>query len=165
MASRKRESSVFIFGSRHKRVRCTDFSRNLLGDRNKKPTKVGTPNASSKHLHIGTEFAMNVRVTTWSEFKQRWDGVCNFLMGGECIPFDFRLPALDRVVEELRRDELASIGPGVTGDRLLLEDASKRFREKSIETALASPFSLAHYRLSRFDAPGKCLHGFGAKVL
>jgi hypothetical protein len=108
---------------------------------------------------------MHTHVSTWPEFKQRWDGVCNFLMGGECIPFDFPLPALDRVVEELRRDELSEIGPGRKADRLLVQDASKAFRAKPIDRALAEPFSMAHYRLSRFDAPGKCLHGFGAKVL
>jgi hypothetical protein len=108
---------------------------------------------------------MNAKITTWVEFKQRWDGVRNFLMGGECIPFEFRIPPLDRVVDLVRRDEMAEIGPGISADRLLLEDASKAFRAKSIDQALASPFSLAHYRLSCFDTPGKCLHGFGERVL
>src|ERR1041384_2199449 len=48
-----------MFRSRTDRVRCTDFSRNLLGDRNKKPTKVGTPNAIPKDPHIGIAFRMS----------------------------------------------------------------------------------------------------------
>ncbi len=104
-------------------------------------------------------------VTSWAQFQTRWDGMRNFLMQGEVVPFAFHMPPLDRVVEELRRDEMASIGPGTRGDRLLLEECSAAFRALSIEQALESSFSLAHFRLSRFDAPGRFLHGFAAQVL
>jgi hypothetical protein len=58
---------------------------------------------------------MNRRVNDWAEFSQRWDGVQNFLMGGECIPFSFDMPAIDRVVSEMRDDSAAKIGSGEKG--------------------------------------------------
>ena len=41
-------------------------------------------------------------VRTWTESQRRWSGVHNFLLAGECVPFAFDLPPLDRVVAELR---------------------------------------------------------------
>jgi hypothetical protein len=104
-------------------------------------------------------------VLTWSEFQQHWAGIHNFRMAGECAPFDFEVPALDRVIAELRDDELVRITTGARGARSQLKDSSAEFRTKSIEEAMAGPFALAHFKLSRFDTPGKFLHGFGQKVL
>src|ERR1051325_9938404 len=70
-----------------------------------------TKKTFARRLHkLGLTKYMNAKITTWVEFKQRWDGVRNFLMGGECIPFEFRIPPLDRVVDLVRRDEMAEIG-------------------------------------------------------
>lgn len=104
-------------------------------------------------------------VRTWTEFQHRWGGVHNFLLGGECVPFAFALPPLDRVVEELRADDLARITPGTRGDRLQLDDMAAVFRARPIDQALDQPFALAHFQLSRFDAPGRFLHGFRQQVL
>lgn len=104
-------------------------------------------------------------VRTWTEFQRRWSGVHNFLLAGECVPFAFDLPPLDRVVAELRADEKARITPGTRGDRLQLADQAGAFRALPIEQALASSFALAHFQLDRFDAPGRCLHGFTRAVL
>jgi hypothetical protein len=104
-------------------------------------------------------------VSTWSEFQQRWDGVHNFPMAGDCVPFAFAMPPLDRVVAELRADELARITPGTRGERLELTDVAAGFRALSVERALETPFALAHFQLARFDAPGKFLHGFGRGVM
>ena len=105
------------------------------------------------------------RVSTWGEFQQRWAGARNFLMAGECVPFDFAMPALDRVVAELRADPDARITPGTKGARLQLDDMAAQFRAMPVEQALAGPFALAHFQLSRFDGPGKFLHGFKQQVL
>lgn len=105
------------------------------------------------------------KVSTWTEFQRRWSGVHNFLLTGECVPFAFGLPPLDRVVAELRADELARITPGSRGNRLQLDDMAAAFRARPITQALEQPFALAHFQLSRFDAPGKFLHGFKQQVL
>lgn len=108
---------------------------------------------------------MQWTVKTWNEFCDVWDGVHNFLMTGECMPFDFAMPPLARVVEELRNDELANIGSGAKGRTLLQDNTAAQFRALPIAEALTSPFSLAHYRLSQFDQPGGFLHGFQDQVL
>ena len=104
-------------------------------------------------------------VSTWLEFQNRWAGVTNFLMAGECVPFACNVPPLDRVVSELRDDADARITPGSKGTRLQLDDMAAQFRTKPIDDAMAGPFALAHFSLARFDAPGKSLHGFRANVM
>ncbi len=104
-------------------------------------------------------------VSTWSEFQKHWAGLHNFRMAGECAPFDFEVPSLDRVVAELRSDELVRITTGARGKSIKLEDFAAEFRAQPVEEAMAGPFALAHFKLSRFDVPGKFLHGFGEQVL
>jgi hypothetical protein len=104
-------------------------------------------------------------VTTWDAFRQHWRGPHNFLMGGECSPLAFKFPPVDRVIAELSADAEARITCGIRGNTLDLADYSTHFRSLSIEKAMQEPFSLAHFKLSRFDAPGKFLHGFGVQVL
>lgn len=109
--------------------------------------------------------ALHSTVHTWAEFQERWAGVHNFLMTDECVPFAFAMPPLDRVVAEMRADPDARITPGAKGDRLQLTDMAAQFRALPVERALESSFALAHFQLTRFDAPGKFLHGFTAQVL
>ena len=104
-------------------------------------------------------------VRTWDEFIQRWAGVHNFLLAGACVPFAFAMPPLERVVAELREDELARITPGTRGDRLNLDNTAADFRRLAVDRALETSFALAHFELARFDAPGKFLHGFGREVM
>ena len=104
-------------------------------------------------------------VQTWSAFQEHWAGIHNFQMAEECVPADFEVPALDRVITELREDEQVRITTGARGKRSKLEGISAEFRDKSVEEAMAGPFALAHFKLSRFDAPGKFLHGFEQQVL
>ena len=104
-------------------------------------------------------------VRTWEQFQQRWDGVRNFLLADECVPFEFDMPPIDRVVAEMRGDELVRITPGTRGDRLHLDDTAAEFRRLPVEQAIETPFALAHFELGRFDAPGKFLHGFDARVM
>ncbi len=104
-------------------------------------------------------------VRTWSEFQHHWAGIHNFQMAGDCVPFDFEVPPLERVISELREDEMARITSGARGKRSQLEDIAAEFRAKPLAEAMAGPFALAHFKLSRFDAPGKFLHGFERRVL
>src|SRR5437016_6046647 len=108
---------------------------------------------------------MQWTVTTWDEFRDVWDGVHNFLMSGECMPFEFDIPPVEQMIEEVRDDDEVSIGPGTRGKSLLEQDIAAEFRKLPIDSALQSSFSLAHYHLSKFDKPGGFLHGFGAAVL
>ena len=102
---------------------------------------------------------------TWSEFKTAWDGVHNFLVAGECVPFRFDFPPVERVVDELRKDEMVRITPGTPDSRLRMEDCRQVFRAMRLEEALRGPFALAHFRLSRFDVDGGLLQGFKNRAL
>ncbi len=108
---------------------------------------------------------MQRTVTTWEEFCDAWDGVHNFLMANECVPFSFEMPPIERVVQEMRDDSKARITSGLKGKTLVLEDVAEKFRATPVEQALTQPFGLAHFELSVFDQPGKFLHGFGQQVL
>jgi hypothetical protein len=102
----------------------------------------------------------------WDCFRRHWAGPRNFMLRGPCVPFaDFAMPPLDRVIAELSADDEVSIGPGSVGRKLISADYRDEFRKMPLEQAMEQPFALAHYRLSKFDAPGRFLHGFGARVL
>lgn len=105
------------------------------------------------------------RVRTWADFKARWAGTQNFLVAGECVPFGFTPPPLEAIVAELRDDPDVRISPGTRGDRLQLADTAAEFRARPVTQALQSSFALAHFKLDRFDAPGRCLQGFRDQVM
>ncbi len=109
--------------------------------------------------------ATHSTVRTWPEFHRRWAGVQNFLMEGECVPFDFEMQPLASVVEEMRADVDARITPGTKGNTLQMDDMAEHFRAMPVEQAMEGPFALAHFKLARFDAPGKFLHGFEQGVM
>jgi hypothetical protein len=102
---------------------------------------------------------------TWDTFRRSWAGPRNFLLADQCVPFAFKMPPLDRVIAELSADEEAKIGPGHAGRRLSREDYRDEFRAMPLEKAIEQPFTLAHYHISKFDAPGRFLHGFGEQVM
>jgi hypothetical protein len=104
-------------------------------------------------------------IATWNAFQQAWRGPLNFLMSGDCVPFAFKFPAIEQVVAELRDEAQARIGSGIPGDRLLLDNTAERFRATPLAEAMRQPFSLAHFKLGVFDAPGRFLHGFERQVL
>ena len=108
---------------------------------------------------------MKTTVSTLADFKKHWAGPLNFLMEGECVPFEFDLPPLEEVVDLLRRDSDTNIGSGRKGDKILLDSIAADFRAMPLDKAVASSFSIAHYSLGRFDVPGKFLHGFERRVL
>ena len=39
-------------------------------------------------------------VSDWQAFREHWDGVHNFLMMGECVPFEFELPPVEQVIDD-----------------------------------------------------------------
>src|SRR5690349_13851556 len=86
-------------------------------------------------------------VTRWSEFQSRWGGLHNFLMSGEVMTrFDFETPSLERIVEEVRRDERAIFRSGVKQDAFDLTDIPDA-RTMPLDHLLARPFVLAHFGL------------------
>jgi hypothetical protein len=108
---------------------------------------------------------MHQTLTTWDRFGHDWAGVHNFLMAGELLPFAYDFPPLVQLVDELRRHPEVAIHSGAKDRSLCLDDYREQFRQRPVAELLTEPFSLAHYHLSVFDAPGRCLHGFGERVL
>jgi hypothetical protein len=104
-------------------------------------------------------------VTTWNEFRQAFDGVLNFLMAGECVPFSFDMPPVEQVIDEIRRDPDARIVSGVKGGSLDRTDTSEQFRKLPIEEAANAQFQMSHYRLPNLYGSGKLFHGFEAQVM
>jgi len=105
-------------------------------------------------------------VSTWQEFETRWDGSVNFLLTGECrkaLKFDF--PPIEQVVEEMRRDPGTGVASGAKDRTLTNDDIKAEFLALPVEQALQRPFSMSHYRLGVFDAPGRFLYGFRETVL
>lgn len=101
----------------------------------------------------------------WDSLKAYWNGVHNFRMGGDCVPFSFELPPIEEIVDELRRDPEARITAGTPGPKLKLDDISATFKALPIDRALQSEFALAHFKLANFYGPGRLLHNFEARVM
>lgn len=105
---------------------------------------------------------MTIQVNNIQEFKRRWNGVINFLVSGECLPMDIQLPPIDKLVDGIRKDARARI---LTGGPVNKQDISESFRALSIQDALCTEVSLAHFDLSRFDKPSGLLEGFYDRVM
>jgi hypothetical protein len=105
-------------------------------------------------------------VTTFQEFKKRWDGIHNFLMGGECTPFSFTLPPLVDVIQTLRNDNetrfLVSSGDVNNHSR---EPAPQQWHMMPVDELLEQPFSIGHFGIEKWDVPGGFLEGFGDSVV
>ncbi len=108
---------------------------------------------------------MQRTITSWAQFKAAWDGVHNFLMGGECVPFEFELPAIERIVEEVRQDPEARITSGRKGRTLDFSSVAEQFRSLPIDEAMGCEFGLAHFKLANFYGAGRFLEGFEERVM
>lgn len=108
---------------------------------------------------------MHKTVSDWPEFRKSWDGVINFLMAGECVPFSYEMPSIERMVEELRDDPNSRITAGAKGSSLDLTDISEPFRRLPIEEAIRSPFALANFKLQSHFGPGGLLETFEERVM
>jgi hypothetical protein len=87
-------------------------------------------------------------VTTWAEFKQRWGGLHNFLLGGEITAgFAYEMPPIERIVEEVRADQHGLVRSGVKKAEFDLTDIKAAFCELPVAEALRSRFVLAHFSL------------------
>ena len=76
--------------------------------------------------------------SNWSELSELWDGVINFLMMGECVPFSFDMPAIEKVIDEIREDEDARIVPGTKGDQLILTENAEEFRRVPMKHSICN---------------------------
>jgi hypothetical protein len=101
----------------------------------------------------------------WSELSELWDGVLNFLMIGECVPFSFDMPAMEKVIDEIRVDEDARIVPGKKGDQLILTENAEEFRKVPIDETLEMQFQMSHFKLQNFYGPGQLFHNFEEQVM
>jgi hypothetical protein len=108
---------------------------------------------------------MNKTISTWQQFQESWDGVLNFLMKCECVPFSYSLPSIERIIDELRYDSETRITPGVKGNALELTDIAESFRRLPLEEAVKATFSLAHFKLQKFYGRGQLLEGFEEHVM
>lgn len=105
------------------------------------------------------------KVITKDRFIKVWNCGYNFLMGGECIPFEFEFPRIEIMVEEVRADSKVRIYRGRKGPRLEEIDIAERFRSLPIEALLQAEFKIAHYNLGNFYGRGQILHGFEEAVM
>lgn len=108
---------------------------------------------------------MHKTINTWQQFQKSWDGVLNFLLEGECVPFSYTMPPIEHIIDELRADSEVRITSGAKSDTLDLTDIAESFRRLPIEEALRSPFALAHFKLEKFYGRGQLLDGFEEQVM
>ena len=108
---------------------------------------------------------MHQAADTPNAFRKRWNGWLNFPLAKSLVPFSYRFPPLDRMVDAVRRDEEVRILSGKRGDRMDETDISRRFRSLPIQEALDSPFQMSHFDLSRFQDPGGLLEGLEEQVM
>ena len=110
---------------------------------------------------------MPLIVNSFDQFRRHWGGMHNFVMAGDCVPVGYELPPLERIVDEVRRDDGAHITRGYPEPfvRRPAEDIADTFRRLPLDQAMATPFSMGHFGIDRFDKPGGLLHGFGEQVM
>lgn len=95
-------------------------------------------------------------VTDWEQFRQHWGGLHNFLLGGDIsADFDYPLPPLERIIDEVRQAPDAIVRGGVKSDVFDLTDIKAEFIRQPLAEALQRRFVLAHFRLH------PCLSGRG----
>lgn len=108
---------------------------------------------------------MRRRVETWEAFREHWAGPLNFLIEGDCRLPDYRLPPLEQMIDELRRDDATRIWRGAQGDSLDKTDISEGFRRLPLEDAINSPFQMSHFKVWHFYGSGQMLNGFEEQCL
>ena len=102
-------------------------------------------------------------VSTKAELAEHWAGNTNFLLAGDCVPYDFDFPPADELIDILRQDPDSRILKGGPVDDHSREDLRDSFRALPIRQALQSRFHLSHFKLAKFyDGP---LAGFEEHVM
>ncbi len=107
----------------------------------------------------------NQTVRTWDDFQRRWDGIHNFLLEGAAFGIDYKLPPLERIIDEMRFDPDARISVNSGGGKRNPTDISAHIRALPLERVMEEPFAMAHFKLANFDRPGGLLEGFEKKVM
>jgi hypothetical protein len=85
--------------------------------------------------------------------------VINFVMGSELVQFEFDLPPIDQMVDELRHcpgSRLYSGAKNATFDHTGISDT---FPKLPIAEAMESPFNIANFKLDGLSATGQLFHG------
>lgn len=103
------------------------------------------------------------RVTTWSDFRDKWKGRQNVLLGGEVFPYRFPSPPLARVVDDVRQNEHARIVTGRPADKpeatSMTDSNYLDFRQVPVEEAVRSRVQLTHFEVNEFTGPGQVFEG------
>lgn len=108
---------------------------------------------------------MHSAVNTWQAFQTQWDGVINFLLGGDCVPFAFAMPPVEEVIDIIRNDPDARIWRGAKGNSLDQTDIADSFRQLPIDEAVQTRFQMSHFKLSNFYGQGQLFEGFEEQVM
>ncbi|MCC6581012.1 MAG: hypothetical protein IT440_11275 [Phycisphaeraceae bacterium] len=100
-------------------------------------------------------------VADWQQFRQHWGGLHNFLLGGDITAdFDYPLPPLERIVDEVRCAPESIVRSGIKGDAFDLTDMKEQFVRLPLTEALRSRFVLAHFGLHPYlSGPGQVFQG------
>src|SRR6266404_5495375 len=100
-------------------------------------------------------------ITDWEQFRQRWGGLHNFLLGGDITAdFDYPLPPVERIIDEVRQSPESIVRSGVKGDVFDLSNIKAEFVRQPLAEALQRRFVLAHFRLHpQLSGPGQIFDG------
>lgn len=106
-------------------------------------------------------------IDTADQFKRCWDGIHNFVMAGQCVPFSMRMPPLEDIIDVLRHDEVTNVMPGPMDvfDHIEPTDTKAQFAAMPLEQAMQRSFRISHFDLRRFDHPGGLLEGLEDQVM
>ncbi len=104
-------------------------------------------------------------VDTRADFLAHWNCGINFFIGGECIPFVYEFPPIDRIIEALLANPNMIAISGTMPEKLEVENIAQRYRKMSYDDLMATSFQLTHFNLSEFDKPGQILDGFHERVV
>lgn len=99
------------------------------------------------------------------DFLSHWHDGINFLMSGECIPFEYNFPSTDRIIEALLANPNMIGITGTMPEKLEVENIADHFRKMSYDEMMATSFQLTHFNLHEFDGPGLILDGFFEQVV
>lgn len=114
---------------------------------------MSTPNTPDTSFHQ--------TVSTWDDFIREWGGLHNFLLAGELAAwFDFDLPPLERIIEEVRRHPGSVVRSGRKAATFDLTDIKAEFNAQPLAQAMQRPFVLAHFKVHpELTGPGQVFAG------
>jgi hypothetical protein len=104
-------------------------------------------------------------VTTWEEFRNKWDSRQNFILRGEIFPHQFNPAALETVVDTIRSEEQARVLKGRTGlMSSYVQEPFPEYRNLPIDEAIRCPVSLTHFELNRFTGASQPFAGLDTVI-